>query len=101
MSRKQRLAQRRAMLVIECSLQRSMLVAQGRQLGLNTGWIKSGDGVLDRLKNMPGWASLLLAAVVAVAPGKIASLARTGLTLWQLWRNLKSAGAKETTDTTN
>ena len=98
MTRKQRLAQRRAMLVIECSIQRTMLAAQGRQLGLNTGWIKSGDGLLSRLKSLPGWASLLLSVVVAVVPGKMASLARSGLMLWQLWRNLQSGEEKDSPD---
>jgi len=98
MSRKQRLAQRRAMLVAECNLQRTMLQMQGRQLGLNTGWIRSGDGLLARLKSIPAWASLLMAVVVVVVPGKVASFARSGLMLWQMWRSLKPDNESNTSN---
>jgi hypothetical protein len=91
MNRAQRLAQRRAMLVAECELQRATLVAQGRQLGVNSGWMKSGEGLFERLQHIPSWASVLLAAVVVLMPGRFARLARSGLMLWQFWRNLKSA----------
>ena len=91
MNRAQRLMQRRAMLVAECALQRTVLVAQSRLLGVNTGWMKSGEGWLERLQNIPSWASVLLAGAVALLPGRVARLTRSGLMLWQIWRNLKSA----------
>jgi hypothetical protein len=90
MSRSKSLQLRRHMLVVECALQRSTLTAQTRQLGLSTGWIKSGDGLLDRLKNLPSWVSVAIAAAVIFIPGRAARLARSGLMLWQFWRNIKS-----------
>jgi len=98
MSRKQRLAQRRAMLIAECGMQRTMLQMQSRQLGLNTGWIKSGDGLLAKLKSIPAWAGLLMAAVVIIVPGKVTSIARSGLMLWQLWRSLKPDNESNTSN---
>ncbi len=92
MSHVKRLAQRRAMLVVECTLQRNILVAQSRQLGLLTGWIGSGNGLIAKLKQLPAWAHVAMAALVIFIPGRVAGLARSGLMLWQFWRNLK-AGA--------
>jgi len=91
MSRTQQLMQRRAMLVTECTLQRSILIAQGRQLGLSTGLIRSGDGLLERFKRLPTWVSISLAAGVMFAPGRVTKLARTGLMAWQIWNNFKAA----------
>jgi len=91
MSRAQRLAQRRAMLVAECNLQRSTLIAQSHALGRATGWIKNSDNLIQRLKNIPGWASALLAGLLVIMPGRAVSLARNGLMLWQLWRTISSS----------
>ncbi|MET3107707.1 hypothetical protein AAKU67_002118 [Oxalobacteraceae bacterium GrIS 2.11] len=91
MSRTQQLRQRRAMLVTECTLQRSILLAQGRQLGLSTGLISSGDGLLERFKRLPTWVSILLAAGIMFMPGRVTKVARTGLMAWQIWNNFKSA----------
>ena len=93
MSRAQKLARRRAMLVAECSMQRTMLVAQSRQLGISTGLINTGDGMLQRLKKLPGWVGIAVAVLAICIPGRFATVARGGLMLWQLWRNVKS-GAK-------
>jgi hypothetical protein len=98
MNRAERLMQRRTMLVAECALQRSTLIAQGRQLGINTGWMKSGAGMFERFQHLPSWASVLLAAAVAIMPGRVAGLARSGLMLWQFWRNLKSATDTKSTN---
>jgi len=95
MSQSKRLAQRRALLVVECTLQRNILVAQSRQLGLLTGWIGSGNGLFAKLKQLPTWAHVAMAAVVIFIPGRIASLARSGLMLWQFWRNLKAASNED------
>jgi hypothetical protein len=95
MSRAKSLQQRRQMLMAECALQRTTLTAQTRQLGLNTGWIKSGDNLLGRLKNMPAWVSVILAAAVIFIPGRAARLARSGLMLWQFWRNLKTSDSAQ------
>jgi hypothetical protein len=91
MSRAQRLAQRRAMLVAECTLQRTTLVAQSHVLGRATGWIKNSDNLIQRLKKMPGWASALLAGLLVLVPGRAVSLARNGLMVWQLWRTIASS----------
>ena len=95
MSSAGRLMQRRTMLVAECALQRSTLAAQSRQLGasfkFDTSWLKTGEGLLERLRNLPSWVSVALAAAVVFMPGRFAKLARSGLMLWQFWRNLKSA----------
>ena len=89
MSRTQRLAQRRAMLLAECALQRALLVAQTQQLGLSTGLIRSEGGWLNRLKQIPGWAGLLITVVMIFIPGKVATLTRGGLMLMQLLRALR------------
>ena len=90
MSRTRSLAQRRAMLIAECSMQRTVLTAQSRQLGVSTGWIKTGESILERLRNLPVWVGVGLAALVIFIPGRFATVARSGLMLWQFWRNLKS-----------
>jgi hypothetical protein len=89
MNSKQRLEQRRALLMTECSLQRTLLVAQARQLGLSTGLIKSGEGLLDRFKQIPGWAGLLVSVIMIFVPGKAAALARNGLMLMQILKSLR------------
>lgn len=89
MSRAKSLQQRRQMLMLECSLQRSTLSAQSRLLGISSGWLNTGSGLIDKLKNLPGWVSLVLGAAVIFIPGRAAKFARTGLMLWQFWRNLK------------
>ncbi len=89
MNSKQRLEQRRTMLMTECALQRTLLVAQARQLGLSTGLIKSGEGLLDRFKQIPGWAGLLASIIMIFVPGKAAALARNGLMLLQLLKSLR------------
>lgn len=91
MNRMQSLQQRRRMLVAECALQRSLLTAQTRQFGLDTGWLKSGHRLLERLKNIPGWVSIALTAAVIFVPGRAARFARSGLMLWQFLRNFKSS----------
>ena len=97
MSRAKRLAQRRALLVLECTLQRTTLIAQSRALGQATGWIKSSDGLIKRLKNMPGWASAALAGLLVIMPGRAISVARNGLMIWQLWRSISSVIDKKET----
>ena len=89
MNSKQRLEQRRNMLMIECALQRALLVAQARQLGLSTGLINSGEGLLGRFKQIPGWAGLLVSVIMIFVPGKAATLARYGLMLMQLIKSLR------------
>ena len=91
MSRARYLAQRRAMLVAECALQRTTLVAQSHALGRATGWIKNSDNLIQRLKNMPGWVSAVLAGLLVLVPGRAVSLARNGLMVWQLWRTITSS----------
>ena len=91
MSRAKQLSQRRSMLMAECAMQRSMLIAQGREFAENTGLIQSGEGIAARFKSLPGWASVLLAVGVILMPGRVARLTRSGLMLWQLWRNLKAS----------
>ena len=90
MSRRKRLAQQRALLLAECALQRTTLVAQSRQLGLSTGLIKSDEGFLGRFKQIPGWAGLLTGAIMLFVPGRLATLARTGLILLQLLQMRKN-----------
>lgn len=98
MSRTQQLAQRRAMLVAECALQRTLLQVQSKALGEATGWIKTSHSIVDRLKNVPGWASALMAVLVVLVPGRAVTLARNGLLLWQLWRTLVTALADNKSD---
>ncbi|PRC91547.1 YqjK family protein [Solimicrobium silvestre] len=90
MSRTKQLAMRRSILVAECALQRTTLAAQSHALGRITGWISASNGLVERLKNMPGWVSALLAGMLVLMPGRAVSLARNGLMIWQIWRNLKS-----------
>ncbi len=97
MSRRQTLAERRAMLVLECALQRNLLRAQTRQIGWPTGkdWIVSGQNMMSRLRQipyLPALAGIVVAAVVVLTPGKLAGLVRNGLTMWQLWRTIRFDG---------
>ena len=72
MNRAQLLAQRRALLVIECALQRVTLVAQ-----------------LQPSNSPSGWVSIALAAVDGFAelvPVRLISMAKIGLNLWKIWR---------------
>ena len=89
MNSKQRLEQRRAMLLTECALQRTLLAVQARQLGLSTGLIQSGEGLLGRFKHIPGWVGLLVSLIIIFVPGKVASLARNALMLMQLLKSLR------------
>ncbi len=90
MSSAKQLSQRRSMLIAECAMQRSVLIMQGREFGISTGLIPSGEGVGSRVKKLPGWATALLAVGVILMPGRVPKLVRSGLMLWQLWRNIKA-----------
>lgn len=90
MSRSKLLAQRRALLVTECALQRITLHGQTHSLGLGMGWLKTGRHLADRLKNLPGWAGALLVGIMIFAPGRAVSLVKNGVLLLQLWRSFSS-----------
>lgn len=91
MNRNKTLADRRAMLVLECALQRNLLRAQSSEIGWPKAedWARTGNNVLTRLKTVPPYVLIGMAAALFLAPGKLAALARNGLTLWQLWRTVK------------
>lgn len=87
MSRVKLLAQRRTLLTTECALQRIMLVGQVESLGGVSGWIMTSRNLVAHLKNLPGWVSALLIGVAIFAPKRVLPLAKSGLMLWQLWRD--------------
>lgn len=91
MSRATQLARRRTMLIAECQIQRAMLRTQGRVFGGDHGWFTSGASLLERIRDLPGWANMLLAAAVILIPGRATRLARSGLMLWQFLQSMKSA----------
>lgn len=83
MSRTTLLAQRRALLITECALQRVTLIGQTDRLWTSNSLVSS---LVSRLKNLPGWLNTVLVGLVIIAPGRAISLAKTGLMLWQAWR---------------
>ena len=94
MSRAHMLAQRRAMLMAECALQRATLEAQFHAIGVATGWINVNNSLADRFKNLPDWLSALLSGLIVLVPGRTVSLLRNGLMIWQIWRNMKAGSNK-------
>lgn len=78
MSRIKLLAQRRALLITECALQRVTLIGQTDHLCV-------GNSLVSRLKSLPGWLSGLLVGLAIIAPGRAVSWAKKGLMLWQVW----------------
>ena len=96
MNRTRQLAQRRAMLVAECALQRHLLQIQSKTVRQACGWDSSSQpDILGRLKHLPVWVGGLLAAVIALVPGKTIAVARNGYFLWQLWRRLSSKNKQQ------
>lgn len=89
MSRAKLLAQRRALLITECALQRITLAGQTHSMEC-VSWLKTGSNLVDRLKHLPGWASALFVGVMIFAPGRAVSLAKNGVLLLQLWRSFSS-----------
>lgn len=89
MNRTRQLAARRALLVAESTLQRATLEVQCRELGLGSSWMGTGEQLLSRLKHLPVWVPVLAAAAVMIIPGRTATLARSALSLWQVWRTLR------------
>lgn len=86
MNRAKLLAQRKALLIAECALQRVTLVTQTRSLSHVPNWLKISGNLVTRLKTLPGWVSAVLAGLVVFMPGRSMSLVKKGLALWQVWR---------------
>jgi len=93
MSRAKLLAQRRALLIAECALQRITLVSQTRSLAYMPGWLKTSSNLVANLKNLPGWVSVALIGLVVFIPGRAVALAKNGVVLWQIWRTVFSKSA--------
>lgn len=89
MNRAAQLAKRRTMLIAECKIQRAMLRTQNPLFGGGVNWFKSGGTLVERIKNMPGWANLLIAGAVILIPGRATKLARSALMLWQFMQSMK------------
>lgn len=90
MSRREQLAQRRALLVTECALQRITLSGQSQSLAQMKHWSHIGHRLINQFKNLPGWVSVLGIGLLLVSPGRALGLVKKGLLLFQLWRAVSS-----------
>ena len=94
MSIAHRLAQRRALLVVECNLQRATLLAQVQRINEQTTFIKTSNNLFKGVKKIPNWALILLGGLgvgsLVFSPQRVIAIAKSSIAIWKFFRNYLS-----------
>jgi hypothetical protein len=85
------LREHRAVLISRAADQRSGAMTLVRRVERATAWFERAKSVASRLRANPLWVVAAVAVIVAARPRKALKLFATGYSLWQGWRNLRSA----------
>ncbi|HEX2529904.1 MAG TPA: YqjK family protein [Burkholderiaceae bacterium] len=79
------LAKRRQELVVRCSEQRESLVLQSRRWSAPMSTLDAVLVLLGRIRAHPDWLIGLAAALIAIKPRRLASVAQAGKTALRTW----------------